>query len=57
MTEDKSFGDFSLIMGTPAKAIRTLEKSAVAALRFSAAHYVENWGRNDPGLQQIDPDA
>jgi carbonic anhydrase/acetyltransferase-like protein (isoleucine patch superfamily) len=57
VTEDKSFDDFSLIMGSPAKAIRTLEKSAVAALRFSAAHYVENWRRFAKGLKRIDPDA
>ena len=55
ITEDKSFDDFSLIMGSPAKAIRLLEKDAVAALRFSAAHYVENWRRFAKGLKPIEP--
>ena len=42
MTEGKTFDDHSLIVGSPAKAIRTLDKEAVAKLRQSAAHYVEN---------------
>jgi carbonic anhydrase/acetyltransferase-like protein (isoleucine patch superfamily) len=57
VTEDKSFDDFSLIMGSPAKAIRTLNNDAVAALRGSAAHYVENWRRFAKGLKPIDPEA
>ncbi|MGC9957546.1 gamma carbonic anhydrase family protein [Roseiarcus sp.] len=57
VTEDKSFDDFSLIMGSPAKATRTLDKDAIAALRFSAAHYVENWRRFAKALKPIDPDV
>ena len=56
VTEDKSFEDFSLIMGSPAKAVRALDEAAVAALRLSAAHYVENWRRFAKGLKPIDPD-
>ena len=49
VTEGKTFDDHSLIMGSPAKAIRALDKEAAAKLRQSAAHYVENgagsrWG-------------
>jgi len=57
VTEGKSFDDFSLIMGSPAKAIRTLDDDARAVLRFSAAHYVENWRRFAKGLKPIDPAA
>src|SRR5271155_2408957 len=42
VTEGKTFEDFSLIMGSPAKAIRTLDKDAVEAIRSSAARYVDN---------------
>jgi hypothetical protein len=34
-----------------------LDKDAVAALRLSAAHYVENWRRFAKGLKPIDPDV
>lgn len=43
VTEGKEFPDNSLIVGSPAKSIRTLDDTAVAALRKSAAHYVERW--------------
>jgi len=42
VTEGKEFPERSLIVGAPAKAIRTLDEAAVARLRESAAHYVEN---------------
>ena len=54
ITEDKEFPDHSLIVGAPAKAIRTLDAAAAAALRGSAAHYVENWRRYAAGLKRID---
>ena len=50
VTEGKSFPDRSLIVGSPAKAIRTLDDDAVARLRWSAAHYVENWRRFAKGM-------
>ncbi|MFN7102233.1 MAG: gamma carbonic anhydrase family protein [Pseudorhizobium sp.] len=43
VTEGKTYPDNTLIVGSPAKAIRTLDDEAVAALRRSAAHYVERW--------------
>ena len=43
--EGKTFDDHSLIMGSPAKATRTLDKEAVSELRQAAAHYVDNWRR------------
>ena len=54
VTEGKAFDDHSLIVGSPAKAIRTLDKEAVAKLHQSAAHYVENWRRFAVGMQPID---
>ncbi len=54
VTEGKSFPDHSLIVGSPAKAIRTLDAAAVAGLRQSAAHYVANWKRFAGGLRPIE---
>ena len=41
VTEGKRFEDRSLILGVPAKKVRELSDDEVAALRQSAAHYVE----------------
>ena len=43
VTEGKEFPDNSLIVGSPAKVVRTLDEAAVASLRKSAAHYVDRW--------------
>ncbi|WP_158814955.1 gamma carbonic anhydrase family protein [Methylocapsa sp. S129] len=53
VTEGKTFSDHSLIVGSPAKAIRTLDEEAVARLKASAAHYVENWRRFSKGMVAI----
>ena len=45
VTEGKIFPDHSVIVGSPAKTIRTLDEGAIAHLKASAAHYVENWRR------------
>ncbi len=54
VTEGKEFPDNSLIVGAPAKAIRVLDEEAVARLRESARHYVENWRRFAKGMRRID---
>jgi carbonic anhydrase/acetyltransferase-like protein (isoleucine patch superfamily) len=54
VTEGKAFDDHSLIVGSPAKAIRTLDKEAAAKLRQSAAHYVDNWRRFAVGMKPIE---
>ena len=54
VTEGKSFPDHSLIVGSPAKAIRTLDEAAIAGLRQSAAHYVAKWKRFAGGLRPIE---
>lgn len=53
VTEGKEFPDNSLIVGSPARAIRILDETAVAGLRKSAAHYVERWKRYARDLRQI----
>jgi carbonic anhydrase/acetyltransferase-like protein (isoleucine patch superfamily) len=53
VTEGKEFPDNSLIIGAPAKVVRTLDEAAVARLRQSAQHYVENARRYAKGLRKI----
>ena len=53
VTEGKDFPDNSLIVGSPAKATRTLDAAAVERLRASALHYVANWRRFVAGLKRI----
>ena len=53
LTEGKTFPDRSLIVGSPAKVVRPLDEAAVALLRVSSAHYVENWRRFAAGLVEI----
>lgn len=53
VTEGKEFPDNSLIVGAPAKAIRTLDDDSVAKLRLSAENYVKNWQRFAGGLREI----
>jgi len=42
VTEGKEFPDNSLIVGSPAKAIRTLDAEQVARFQGIPQHYVEN---------------
>jgi carbonic anhydrase/acetyltransferase-like protein (isoleucine patch superfamily) len=54
ITEGKEFPDHSLIVGSPAKVVRTLDATTIAGLHASAAHYVANWRRFVAGLKRID---
>jgi carbonic anhydrase/acetyltransferase-like protein (isoleucine patch superfamily) len=54
ITEDKEFPDNSLIVGSPARVVRTLDADAVARLTNSAARYVANWKRFAQDLKRID---
>jgi carbonic anhydrase/acetyltransferase-like protein (isoleucine patch superfamily) len=45
VTEGKEFPDGSLIMGSPARAVRSLSEEQIAGLRHSATHYVANFKR------------
>lgn len=53
VTEGKSFPDGSLIVGAPAKAVRTLDAAAIAGLKASALHYQENMRRFKKGLSRV----
>lgn len=53
VTEGKEFPDNSLIIGSPAKVVRTLDDAAAAKLRQSAEHYVDNGRRFAKGLKKI----
>jgi len=54
VTEGKEFPDNSLIVGAPAKAIRTLDANALERLTESARSYVANWRRFARGMKRID---
>lgn len=53
VTENKTFPDRSLIVGSPAKAVRELDDAAVARLKDSADRYVANWRRYAAGLLPV----
>ena len=53
VTEGREFPDHSLIVGSPAKAVRELDEAGVAKLLGSARGYVANWRRYKAGLKQI----
>jgi carbonic anhydrase/acetyltransferase-like protein (isoleucine patch superfamily) len=53
VTEGKVFPDHALIVGSPARMVRTLEPRDLERLLASAAHYVENSRRFAKGLKQV----
>lgn len=53
VTENKSFPDNSLIMGSPARAVRTLDAVALTELKRYAPAYVENARRFRSGLRTL----
>ena len=53
VTENKSFPDGSLIVGSPAKVVRPLDEQTIALLQASADRYVANWRRYASGLKPI----
>ena len=56
ITEGKHFERGSLIVGSPARAIRQLTDAERQALRISAAHYAEKAARYAAGLTQVAAD-
>ncbi|MEH3047078.1 gamma carbonic anhydrase family protein [Sphingomonas adhaesiva] len=54
VTEGKTFPPRSLIIGSPAKAVRQLDDAAVAGLKVSAAHYVHNARQAAEGLVEVE---
>jgi carbonic anhydrase/acetyltransferase-like protein (isoleucine patch superfamily) len=53
VTEDKQFPDFSLIVGSPAKVMRTLDAAAAERITASAQRYVANWRRFVSELKRL----
>jgi carbonic anhydrase/acetyltransferase-like protein (isoleucine patch superfamily) len=53
VTEGKEFPDGSMIIGSPAKAVRQLSEEQIEALKMSAKHYVDNASRYKTGLKKI----
>ena len=54
VTEGKAFPPNSLIIGSPARAGRTLDETAKAMLQASADHYVANARSYATGLKRVD---
>jgi len=53
VTEGKEFPDNSLILGAPAKVVRTLDEVAAKRNAEGAGHYVDNARRFARGLKKI----
>lgn len=53
VTEGKEFPDGSMILGSPAKAVKQLSPEQIAGLQHIAAHYVENAQQYRKGLKKI----
>lgn len=51
--ENKIIPDNSLVVGMPAKVVRTLDVSSAEALRAAADDYVQNWKRFATGMRQL----
>ncbi|MDR6758566.1 carbonic anhydrase/acetyltransferase-like protein (isoleucine patch superfamily) [Mycoplana sp. BE70] len=54
VTEGKVFPDNSLIVGSPARVVRTLDEAAIEGLKTSAESYVRNWKRFKAELRRLD---
>ena len=53
ITEGKEFPENSLIMGSPAKAVRLLSDQEIMMIKLSAKHYVENAKRFQKDLTAL----
>lgn len=53
VTEGKEFPDGSMIIGSPAKAVRMLSPEQIEGLKMSAKHYVDNAIRYKTGLKKL----
>ena len=53
VTEGKEFPDGSMIIGSPAKAVRQLTPEQIEGLKLSAQHYMDNALRFRAGLKQL----
>ena len=53
VTESKEFEDGSMIIGSPAKAVRMLSPEQIEGLKMSAKHYMNNASRYKTGLKKL----
>jgi carbonic anhydrase/acetyltransferase-like protein (isoleucine patch superfamily) len=53
ITEGKEFPDNSLIVGSPARALRTLDEKALEMILDGADIYVRRWRQYSKGLKRI----
>jgi carbonic anhydrase/acetyltransferase-like protein (isoleucine patch superfamily) len=53
VTEGKTFPDYSLIVGAPARVHRTLDEKAAQMIAGAADIYVKRWQRYATGLKRI----
>jgi len=53
VTEGKEFPDHSLIVGAPARALRTIDEAGIKLIDWSAELYVGNWRRYTAGLKRL----
>jgi carbonic anhydrase/acetyltransferase-like protein (isoleucine patch superfamily) len=53
VTEGKEFPDHSLIVGAPARALRSTDEAAIQLIDASAELYVGNWHRYAAGLKRL----
>ena len=53
ITEGKEFPDNSLIVGSPARVVRTLDEKAAEGIKKSAEKYVANWKRFAEELKPV----
>ena len=54
VTEGKAFPEGSLIVGSPAKAVRQMDERQIAGFRRNAEHYVQNAKRARDGLKALE---
>mgnify|MGYP003351133806 CR=1 FL=1 len=52
--EGKEFPDYSLIVGAPARVIRTIDEDNAKRIRLTAEGYVRNYKRFSKGLKPLD---
>ena len=53
VTEGKQFPDGSMILGSPAKAVRELTLEQMEGLKMTVQHYVNNASRYKAGLKKL----